>query len=71
MNRHHLEDKIIKMDATTDLLEYVLHNIEEMDEDRAVNALLGVKELYRIRYNELWDTFIQVYKLDQYRESTD
>ena len=36
--------------------------------DRIANMLLGLKELYEMRFDRLDDTFKQVFKLDQYHE---
>ena len=39
--------------------------------DRIANALLGLKELYEMRFERLNDTFAQTYRLDKYREVED
>ena len=37
-------------------------------EDRIANALLGIKELYNMRFERLDDTFNQVFELNEYHK---
>ena len=36
--------------------------------DRISNSLIGIKELYAMRFEKLWDTFRESHKLDEYRD---
>ena len=70
-NRIDLEDVIMEMDHLTDNLDLVLENLDELTEDQLSNVLIGYRELHKLRYAKLWDTFKRVYRLDEYRESLD
>ena len=52
------------------LYENILDNpkfeMEPETADRVANMLLGLKELYEMRFDRLHDTFAQTFKLDQY-----
>lgn len=39
--------------------------------DRIANTLLGIKELYEMRFDRLEDTFCQVFELNQYHDWED
>jgi hypothetical protein len=36
--------------------------------DMLSNSLLGIKELYDMRFQKLWNTFLDVNKLDEYKD---
>ena len=36
--------------------------------DRIANGLMGIKELYTMRFEKLWDTFRESHRLDEYRD---
>jgi hypothetical protein len=68
MNRFDLEDKIIDTKNTIEELDVLARMVlnEEIDKDSIANTLYGIKMLHEGRVNKLFDTFCQVFKLDQY-----
>ena len=36
--------------------------------DRIANSLMGIKELYEMRFDKLWHTFLDANKLDEYKD---
>lgn len=68
MNRFELEDKITAMNNINEELEVLSRRIleEGLDQDDIVNALNGIIVLQCGRQNQLWDTFIHTFSLDQY-----
>lgn len=36
--------------------------------DALMNKYLGIKELYDIRFQRLWDTFLESHKLDPFKD---
>jgi len=51
-----LADSIINSDK---------YSLGPEDEDRVVNKLTGIKELYEMRFDRLWDTFEDMVKHGQ------
>jgi len=55
------------------LMEHILENpkypMSPEVEDFIANKLLGIRELYEMRFERLWDTFLQCYKLTPYGEN--
>jgi hypothetical protein len=68
MDRFDLEDKIIDTRNTIEELDVLARMVlnEEIDKDGIANTLYGIKMLHDGRVNKLFDTFCQVFKLDQY-----
>tara|TARA_B100000963_G_scaffold92231_1_gene79352 strand:+ start:3038 stop:3214 length:177 start_codon:yes stop_codon:yes gene_type:complete len=54
-------------------MEHILENpkypMSPEVEDFIANKLLGIRELYEMRFERLWDTFLQCYKLTPYGEN--
>jgi hypothetical protein len=70
MDRFDLEDKITSMHNTIEELNVLAKMVleQDMDRDDIANTLYGIKMLHEGRINELFDTFTQVFKLDEYAE---
>ncbi len=54
------------------LMETIMDNPKYSDippetMDRIANSLLGIKELYAMRFEKLWDTFLATYQLDEHK----
>lgn len=60
-NRFDLEQQILDAWKITDEIELVYENIlnRDMSKDEITNVLLGLKSLYQLKFNKLWDTFEQ------------
>ena len=58
IDRFTLEEQIMQCWGVTDDLDMIYHTEAlYQDEDRMMNVLLGVQELYKIRFQRLFDTF--------------
>jgi hypothetical protein len=70
MDRFDLEDKITSMHNTIEELNVLARMVleQDMDRDDIANTLYGIKMLHEGRINELFDTFTQVFKLDEYAD---
>lgn len=68
MDRFDLEDKITAMHNTVEELNVLARMVleQDMDKDDIANTIYGIKMLHEGRINDLFDTFTQVFKLDQY-----
>ncbi len=65
-DRFDFEQQILKCWNVTDDIREVSEFISEypsadFTKDRAVNALVGVAELYELKFNKLWDLFEDVH----------
>jgi hypothetical protein len=56
-DRFTLEQKLLDCWRITDDIETVLKITEAEDIDRTQNALIGLREIYEQKFNDLWDTF--------------
>lgn len=57
MNRFDLEQEIMRCWKITEDIEMFYGNFDHLDEDQQMNLLLGLKELYELRFQKLWNTF--------------
>jgi hypothetical protein len=58
IDRFTLEEQIMQCWGVTEDLDMIYHTEAlYQDEDRMMNVLLGVQELYKIRFQRLFDTF--------------
>jgi hypothetical protein len=66
MNRFDLEENIQAMGAIQEDLEALLYKVGDSPtpptEDELTNALIGMIELHKIRYEKLWNCFEQTIK---------
>ena len=60
-NRFDLEQQILDAWKITDEIGLVFENVMDKDlsKDELANVLLGLKSLYDLKFNRLWDTFEQ------------
>jgi hypothetical protein len=56
-DRFDLEQQLLDCWRITDDLKTVLKITEAEDIDRTQNALIGLREIYEQKFNDLWDTF--------------
>ena len=49
------------------LNEQVLERETPMTQDEISNYLMALEYMCRLRFERLWDTFLQTYKLDNYK----
>lgn len=52
-----LEQEIMNCWHVVDDIDTVLTIVENGDEDRTMNVLIGLKELYSVKFEKLFDTF--------------
>lgn len=66
-DRFELEDKINNMTNIVEELKILSRRIleENIEPDDIVNAINGIVVLQEGRQNQLWDTFISIFNLDQ------
>lgn len=79
-DRFDLEEQIMKcwnvVDDVNDLYEHIGDSSEFVDMppkyvDKVMNKLLGVKELYDMRFQKLWDVFDNMLKDGQFQSHID
>ena len=67
MERFDLEEKIMAVWNTKEdvalLMRQHMDRAEPMTEDEIANALLGIESLMEMRCQELWDCYIELFKL--------
>jgi hypothetical protein len=49
------------------LNEQVIERATPMTQDEISNYLMALEYMCRLRFDRLWDTFLQTYKLDKYK----
>jgi len=71
MDRFDLENYITNLHSIVDSLNDISYGILEggFSRDETVNAIDGLAVLSKVKIEKLFDTFIQVFELDQYNES--
>ena len=57
LDRFDLEQQLLECWRITDDIKTVLKITEAEDIDRTQNALIGLREIYEQKFNDLWDTF--------------
>lgn len=72
MNTFDLEDKIMKCWSVTDDIDLVADVVGEEymapeTKDKLLNLLIGMREMYNIRFNNLFDTFENMVHNGQFR----
>jgi hypothetical protein len=62
-DRFDFEQQIQKCWMVTDDISDVSEGIldHDLDKDQIVNALMGIKQLYELKFNKLWDLFEEVH----------
>lgn len=56
-DRFDLEQQIMKCWSITEDIENLYYASETMTEDELQNYLLGLKAIYEVKFNKLWNTF--------------
>ena len=56
-DRFDLEQEIMKCWNVTEDIDNLYYAQESMSEDEVQNYLLGLKAIYEVKFNKLWDTF--------------
>jgi hypothetical protein len=69
-DRCDLEEEITKFSGIIEeiamLNTQVLERDTPMTQDEIANYLMALEWICRLRFESLWDTFLQTYKLDKY-----
>lgn len=55
--RFELEQDIMNAWQVVDDINTIYHRSDTLDEDQMMNLLLGLKELYQLKFEKLFDTF--------------
>jgi hypothetical protein len=67
--RFDLEQQITECWGIVDDLDYVLQAIESKDEDRMMNIVIGLKDLYNLKFERTFSTFEKMLKEQAKEES--
>ena len=72
--RFDLEQDILTLTAITQDLDTLLWRMMDspdgpLTEDDLANIIIGLRYTLELRGDKLWDTFTQVFELDQYRSN--
>jgi len=59
-DRFDLEQGIMDCWKVTDDIKLFYDNLENMDEDRRMNYMLGLMEMYGLKFEKLWNIFEQL-----------
>ena len=59
-DRFDLEQGIMDCWKVTDDIKLLYDNLENMDEDRRMNYMLGLMEMYGLKFEKLWNVFEQL-----------
>lgn len=65
-DRFDLEQQILECWKVTSDINLFYESMEGMDEDRRMNYLLGLKEMYELKFNKMWDIFEQLVRDKQF-----
>lgn len=70
MDRFQLEDQIHSLLSVCEHIDLLSENILEndMSTDDIANFTVGLSVLLKMKHDKLFDTFKQVFKLDQYND---
>lgn len=55
--RFDLEQNIMQCWNVTDDIQLMLDSWEKLDEDAKQNFLIGLKQMYQMKFEKCWDTF--------------
>jgi len=56
-DRFDLEQNIMQCWNITDDIQLLLDMYDEMDEDQMMNYLIGLKQMYQMKFERLWNNF--------------
>jgi hypothetical protein len=63
--RFDLEQEIMECWNVTKDIQNLYYASESMTEDQLLNYLLGLEQIYEVKFNKLWNTFEQCIRKDQ------
>ena len=63
--RFDLEQEIMECWGVTKDIQNLYYASESMTEDQLLNYLLGLEQIYEVKFNKLWNTFEQCIRKDQ------
>jgi hypothetical protein len=64
-DRFDLEQNIMQCWNVTDDIQLYLDMFDEMDEDQRMNYLIGLKQMYHMKFERLWNSFETVVRARQ------
>lgn len=56
-DRFDLEQNIMQCWNVTDDIQLYLDMYDNMDEDQRINYLIGLKQMYQMKFERLWNNF--------------
>ena len=56
-DRFDLEQNIMQCWNVTDDIQLYLDMYDDMDEDQRMNYLIGLKQMYQMKFERLWNNF--------------
>jgi hypothetical protein len=70
MNRFDMENELTNLSKISDDIKTIAGQVIDgtLDRDDVFAALHGLAILHDARYSAAWDTFLQVFKLDEYAD---
>ena len=70
-DRFDLEQDIMDAWHSQNDLDLIINNIENMDEDKMMNALIGLSQIMELRMAKVFNTFEELIKLDTFKDTID
>jgi hypothetical protein len=64
-DRFDLEQNIMQCWNVTDDIQLYLDMHDKMDEDQRMNYLIGLKQMYQMKFERCWDSFEQCVRTRQ------
>ena len=64
-HRFDLEQNIMQCWNVTDDIQLYLDMHDKMDEDQRMNYLIGLKQMYQMKFERCWDSFEQCVRTRQ------
>lgn len=61
-DRFDLEQEIMECWGVTKDIDNLYHALESLDKDQQMNYLLGLHQIYEVKFEKLWNTFEQCIK---------
>ena len=61
-DRFDLEQEIMECWGVTKDIDNLYHALESLDKDQQMNYLLGLHQIYEVKFEKLWATFEQCIK---------
>jgi hypothetical protein len=64
-DRFDLEQNIMQCWNVTDDIQLMLDHWDKLDEDQCMNYLIGLKQMYQMKFERCWDSFEQCVRTRQ------